>query len=253
MRSYWLRFFALTIFIHLVIDLFTYRLMNTTILIQPNRSKENPIKNRAKTRVKSQTVKTLFQVCRDLHVYISTLLFSLLMFFSITGITLNHLEWLPKDSAAKAQEITLPESMAASLAKQPESQLAAVEEYLVKHYGLPKARSIDFDRELGEINYDFPLPAGFAFALVDIETATIIVESERQHFWLLMNDLHKGRHTGEVWSWLIDLSAGFMMFFALTGLVILFQQKRRKRAGMVLTLAGTLTPLLLYWLWVPSV
>jgi hypothetical protein len=68
-----------------------------------------------------------------------------------------------------------------------------------------------------------------------------------------MNDLHKGRHTGEYWSWLIDISAVFMLLFSFTGLIILFQQLKRRGTGLWLLMWGTATPVLIYLIWVPRI
>lgn len=194
-------------------------------------------------------VKTFFQYSRDLHVYFSTLLFSLLIFFSITGILLNHLDWLPSGSHQKTLEYSLDQSFA--LADSDDIDMNALELYLMDRHGLPKARSIDLDREVNEVSFDFPLPAGSSFIIVDMGLKEVVVEAQRSHWLLLLNDLHKGRHSGEAWSWLIDLSAGFMVFFSITGMIILFQQRRRKKAGLALAVLGTVSPVLLYWLAVP--
>lgn len=198
---------------------------------------------------KSTWSKTFFQYSRDLHVYFSTLLFSLLIFFSITGILLNHLDWLPSKSSYNAIEYSLDEKFNGMSGDSID--VNALEVYLMSRHGLPKARSIDLDREINEVSFDFPLPAGSSFIVVDMALKSVVVEAEKSHWLLLMNDLHKGRHTGSAWSWLIDLSAGFMVYFSITGMIILFQQRRRKKAGLVLAVLGTVSPVLLYWLAVP--
>lgn len=197
----------------------------------------------------SNLAKTFFQYSRDLHVYFSTLLFSLLIFFSITGIFLNHLDWLPSKNTYSAIEYSLDETF--SGLSSDSVDVNTLETYLMNRHGLPKARSIDLDREMNEVSFDFSLPAGSSFIVVDMVLKAVVVEAEKSHWILLMNDLHKGRHTGNAWSWLIDLSAGFMVFFSITGMIILFQQRRRKKAGLALAVLGTVSPVLLYWLAVP--
>lgn len=203
----------------------------------------------SKKSKKSSWVKTLFNYSRDLHVYFSTLLFSLLIFFSVTGIFLNHLDWLPSNSSYQAIEYSLERTF--DHGDSSDVDVNALEVYLMNRHGLPRARSIDLDRDINEVSFDFSLPAGSSFIVIDMELKSVVVEAERSHWLLLLNDLHKGRHTGASWSWLIDLSAGFMVFFSVTGIIILFQQRRRKKAGLILVALGTLSPVLLYWLAVP--
>jgi hypothetical protein len=69
----------------------------------------------------------------------------------------------------------------------------------------------------------------------------------------VINDLHKGRHSGAVWSWVIDISAFLMIFFALTGYVIMFQNKKHRRLAVVFSIAGLISPIVLYLLFVPRV
>ena len=67
----------------------------------------------------------------------------------------------------------------------------------------------------------------------------------------MINDLHKGRDTGPVWSVLIDVSAVLMTFISLTGLVLLFYFKLRRIPGVIVALAGAVLAIVLYRLGVP--
>ena len=52
------------------------------------------------------------------------------------------------------------------------------------------------------------------------------------------NDLHKGRNTGLVWKIFIDVVAGACLFFALTGLVLLWIQARQRTSTWPLVSLG---------------
>jgi hypothetical protein len=67
----------------------------------------------------------------------------------------------------------------------------------------------------------------------------------------LLNDLHKGRDTGPIWSILIDISAVLMTLISLTGLVLLFYLKLRRVPGVIVALMGTVAIVLIYRFWVP--
>lgn len=50
-----------------------------------------------------------------------------------------------------------------------------------------------------------------------------------------LNDLHKGRHSGEAWKWLIDASALLMLVFILSGVALLLPKKHLElRTALVL-------------------
>ena len=80
-----------------------------------------------------------------------------------------------------------------------------------------------------------------AYTLTEIKTGTVGI----------LNDLHKGRDSGTPWSWVIDISAGLMIFVSLTGLALLFYLKKRRRSGLLVTLIGFLLLVLVWAVWVP--
>lgn len=198
----------------------------------------------------------LFKWSRWLHVYCSTALFGLLVFFSITGIFLNHV-WYDSDSnKTSTEEITISEKQIEQwlLRKQDDDwnpDTKQIVDYLKQQFGLPTPSSIDLDAELGELVFEFQLPAGFATALFIGDEASFSFESEKGSLVGIMNDLHKGRHSGKVWGWLIDISAGLMVLFGITGMIILFQGKKFKVGGTISFVLGLVSPVLIYFLFVP--
>lgn len=205
---------------------------------------------------KTDKAKAVFNVSRWLHIYFSSALFSLLLFFCITGITLNHAHWFSgKNSAANNTQnkiIVLPTSLQSELMNSETPELQPLQHFIEMHTGLRKPRSIDMDLEMGEIAFDYPLPAGYAFVTVLIEDGEIDVEHKQGSLVTLLNDLHKGRHSGDAWSWVIDISAALISLFSITGIIILLQLGKRRNEALWLLTTGTLTPLFIYWLWVPK-
>jgi len=67
----------------------------------------------------------------------------------------------------------------------------------------------------------------------------------------VLNDLHKGRDTGDVWSKIIDVSAGLMTLVSLTGLILIFFLQRRRMPGLIAVGIGTILCLAVYFVWVP--
>ncbi len=202
---------------------------------------------------KSKRAKQIFSVCRWLHIYLSTALFSLLIVFCFTGILLNHPNWLSNNTEAGEKTLSLPADIVESLDGNETPPVEQIRRYIEKQTGLREPRKIDMDLELGEITFDYPLPAGYAFVTVFTNGAEVVMEYEKGNLWAILNDLHKGRHTGPYWSWVIDLSAAFMIVFAITGLAILLQVGKRRAMGLILVVSGTLFPWLIYVTLVPGI
>lgn len=192
----------------------------------------------------------MFKWSRVLHIYMSTALFSLLIFFSVTGVTLNHLEWVSTKNQPQLWQADVPKKVLNDF-KPPISQ--AMIDWLKTTHNLPIAKNIGWDDEFMELTLDYSLPAGYAYVVVDINQGKYSVDYQTGTVFQLLNDLHKGRHSGPVWSWLIDLSAVFMVFFSITGLIILWQNRPKRRVGIILTVLGTFTPVLIYAFFVPAI
>jgi uncharacterized protein len=196
--------------------------------------------------------KQLFSIMRWLHVYLSTALFSLLFFFCITGLFLNHLSWFDSNGKKDVVTINLTDNIAQQLRNTKNLPLDQLETFVMQKTTLRDPRAIDIDRELGEITLDYPLPAGYAFVTVFLDDAVVEVEYQQGTLIALLNDLHKGRHTGSVWSWVIDISAVLIALFSVSGMVILLQMPRFRSGGLLLAACGALTPWLLYLIFVPQ-
>lgn len=200
--------------------------------------------------------RALYSTSRALHIYISTALFFLLILFCVSGIVLNHIDWLKNDKSNGQVTATIP----AELVTKANAQLDTlptlypeIEAFLAKQYSLTKVKSIEWEKEDALVMIDYPLPAGFAYAELDFTTGELNLDYQTGGFLSLIGDLHKGRYTGEVWSWVIDISAVLMIIFAITGMIILFQNRKKRNLGVLITLLGVATPLVIYLCWVPQI
>ncbi|MEZ9237546.1 MULTISPECIES: PepSY-associated TM helix domain-containing protein [Shewanella] len=197
--------------------------------------------------LRTAKAKRFFSFCRWLHIYVSCTLFSLLVFFSLTGITLNHPSWTAQ-ATSEIQSLPLPVQFAQFEGEYP---LNALQAYIEQKTALASPRSIDVLVDMGEITFDYPLPAGYAFVTVLLDDQLIEIERSSQGLLGLVNDLHKGRHSGNVWSVVIDVSAGLILLFSITGLIILLQNAKHRRMGFMVVALGSITPLVVYLIAVP--
>ncbi len=195
----------------------------------------------------------LFHWARLLHIYTSTALFALLVFFCLTGIFLNHPKMFSGQAEDGSRTLELPSVIVSELQRDSALNTQLLEDWIQKKFSTPTASAIEYDREMGEIILDYSLPAGYAQATVIVDDAEIIFDFRTGNSLSIWNDLHKGRHSGRAWSWLIDISAALMIFFALTGFVILFQGKKHRKEGLILAGFGLFTPLIIYFLFVPQI
>ncbi|MEI8617542.1 PepSY-associated TM helix domain-containing protein [Pseudoalteromonas sp. B193] len=144
---------------------------------------------------------------------------------------LNHIDWLKNDKNNGQVTAVIP----AELVTKANEQLNTlptlypeIEAYLAEQYALTKVKSIEWEKEDALVMLDYPLPAGFAYAELDFTTGELNLDYQTGGFLSLIGDLHKGRHSGEVWSWVIDISAVLMILFAITGMIILFQNRKKR-------------------------
>ncbi len=175
---------------------------------------------------------------RWLHIYISMFSFVLVLFFSITGITLNHLEWFPEKSVVHEYSGKIPIQW---INQQDTAQIKKLEivEYLRKNFPV-KGLVNDFRIDDAELSISFQGPGYTADAYIDRTTGNLQLSTNELGFVAMMNDLHKGRDTTASWRWLIDASAYFLIFISLSGLILLLYLKKRRIWGLLLLLLGFL-------------
>ena len=168
---------------------------------------------------------------RWLHIYLSMASFAILLFFAVTGLTLNHAERFsaqPRIAQFKGKvEINWIKAEDAAVDK------LAIVEHLRQAHGVKGALS-DFRLDESEAAVSFKGPGYAADAFINRETGEYELTETRSGLVAALNDLHKGRDAGREWSWLIDASAVLMTLVSLTGLVLIWFVKRRRLSGLML-------------------
>lgn len=186
---------------------------------------------------------------RALHTYSAMWVLILLLFFSVTGITLNHPDWHSKLGATQQLDmLPLPETFQTWPAEQDQQTYADnLVTWLQDEHGV-KAVSWQprFEESEQLLELSFKRPAGFAVATVDFSATEIELEQQFNGYLALANDLHKGRDAGSAWKWLIDITAIACLIFALTGFYLLLKMPSKKNAGNALALIGGVMALMAY-------
>ena len=163
----------------------------------------------------------LNKLMRLIHSYSSMLVLVLLLFFAITGITLNHPDLLySKAGQFSAQQVlSLPEHLRYSSLPESEPQQAQIaaqfRDWLsAEHQVQASVFSYMFEPDEMVLELDFKRPAGYATAIVDFSANTAELELEFNGYLALLNDLHKGRNAGTSWIVLIDVTALACIIFS---------------------------------------
>lgn len=187
-------------------------------------------------------------LARWLHTYLSMLSFALLLFFAVTGLTLNHAEWFDNQQRPALYHGTLNKAWVNA----PDPRGMAKEEivnYFRRTYRTKGALSdIHVDGDQCEILFKGP---GYeADATIDRETGKYDLTVSPFSLVAVLNDLHKGRDTGKKWSAVIDFSAVLMTLVSVTGLTLIFFLNKRRISGLLLVAIGALLSCLVYFLWI---
>jgi len=185
---------------------------------------------------------------RRLHIYISMALLLVVLFFAITGITLNRPHLFVSEQPQKELIIlNVPgntfslENGRLQLDKAQLLQFLSVEGNLS---GKPSEIQIFSEVEEGElvegeISLDYKGPGFNSTVFIDLVNQEAEIETTYYGVIAVLNDLH------------IDVSAILMLFFALTGVCLLVPKKKSFRLGLKWTAFGSIVSVLIFIFAVP--
>jgi uncharacterized protein len=172
---------------------------------------------------------------RWIHIYLSMFSFAALLFFAVTGITLNHTDWI--DGQQMVEQVTGQVSVEALAGDSINVDKLTIVETLRNNHRITAPLS-EFSVDESECSVSFRGPGYSAVGFVDRTTAKYELTITRLGWIAVMNDLHKGRDSGVGWIWLIDISGVLMILVSLTGFVMIFFLKKKRFAGLVIAFVG---------------
>lgn len=186
---------------------------------------------------------------RWIHIYLSMISFISLLFFAVTGLTLNHTEWFEDVQVTSNFKGQINASW---ISPGDSSNVAKLEvvEYLRKQHHISGGVG-EFAIDEDQCTISFNGPGYTADVFINRADGNYEVSETKTGIWGIMNDLHKGRDAGKGWGWLIDVSAILMVVVSLSGLMMLFFLKKKRMAGTLMIILGGLAVWLVYWLLVP--
>jgi hypothetical protein len=174
--------------------------------------------------------------------------FGVVFFFAVTGITLNHPQWAAKQQRTTTVKGSLNAAWTKTAADADVKKLEIVE-FLRTTHGIHGALA-DFRVDDRECDLTFKGPGYSADVFIDRTSGSYDLTENRMGFGAVINDLHKGRDSGDTWKWLIDISAALLVFVSLTGLVLIWFVHKHRLAGLLSLAAGSIITYLIYLVWV---
>ena len=218
--------------------------MQTNVYSQPQQSVQADRK-----KPPSVWKKRTAALSRWLHTYLSMISFVVVLFFAVTGLTLNHAEWFDGKQIETKREGKIQLGWVHTADTTQIKKLEIVE-LLRKDYHVQGYVS-DFLIDEQQCAVSFKGPGYSADAFINREDGALRFTELKLGWVAIVNDLHKGRDSGKGWGWVIDVSAGLLALVSLTGLLMLLFLKRKRGGGLLLALAGGLVYYLIYYFLVP--
>jgi len=183
---------------------------------------------------------------RTIHIYLSIVLFVVLVFFSITGITLNHVDFFTAEPVITEVTVDplpeLPLDSDGLIADSPE-----LESFLLNEFGVERAKA-SLTHDINLVFVDYRGPGATAFIEIDQDLQKAFGEKSDYGFIAMLNDLHKARDTDALWKWVLDISSILLIFFSIVGFVLLLPNTYRLKRVAAYSVAATVLVSIGYWL-----
>lgn len=172
-----------------------------------------------------------------------------MLLFAFTGITLNHADEIKASPMVEEREFILSDASLSLISEAVEfGDGAALPAGVVRE--VKRALGADVAGVKGEwtevdVYLSLPRPGGDAWLTIDRASGDVFYEVTRRGAVSYLNDLHKGRNTGQAWSLFLDVFSGACIVFCLTGLWLLQIHSRSRGSTWPLVGAGIGIPVVL--------
>lgn len=177
-----------------------------------------------------------------------------LLFFAATGLTLNNAALIEASPHTTTRTANIPPELLTQLRSGEGLQKKRALPQAIEAW-LDHALDIRINRRPAEFSVDevylsLPEPGGDAWLSIDIGSGGLEYERTSRGWVSFFNDLHKGRQTGVVWSWFIDVFAIGCLVFALSGLFLIKIHAGNRLASWPLVGLGLIAPFILILLFI---
>jgi len=182
----------------------------------------------------------MYRTMHSWHWISAAICLAALLLFSITGITLNHAASIGASPEVSTGNAQLPAALRADLSGEHAAAHpvpAAIASWIEDEFDIDTSgASPEWSDD--ELYLSAPGPGRDAWVSIDRSSGAARFETTDRGWIAYFNDLHKGRNTGLAWAIFIDVVAAACVFFALTGLVLLWIQARQRTSTWPLVGGG---------------
>jgi hypothetical protein len=189
--------------------------------------------------------RTLLAWTRTIHIYLTMAALGLMLFFAVTGFTVNHEDWF---GATTPRTRTVTGDTPAELVKAADK--LRIVEHLRSKFGVTGAMT-DFDTDDETYHVVFKGPGRVCEATIARPDGKTSVELKSFGLAGRINDLHRGRDAGEAWRWIIDASALLIVLASMTGVILWLALPKRRTLGIVALIVGIAGSIAFYLALVP--
>lgn len=179
-----------------------------------------------------------------------------LLLFSVTGFTLNHAAAIGAAPKVTTRTAAVPAVLQRELQRiaagqVPSGQRAphSLHTWLGETFSVT-AQDAPVEWSSDEIYISLPRPGGDAWLSIDLASGEATHELTDRGWISYLNDLHKGRNTGAMWSLFIDVFAFATLIFAITGLLLLKMHSKHRPATWPAVGFGLVLPVILALLFI---
>lgn len=175
-----------------------------------------------------------YRYCRLIHGWLSALAFLVLCFFSVTGLLLNHPDWIEESKPAPIErryELTQDELAHIQFAEDPGEALARLADKKVSLRGAYSAGEQVGDEVFARLQG----VRGLTDLRVNFKTGVLQVVIEPAPLLPQLNELHRAERAGDQWRLIVDVAAIVLVLLSLIGYVIFFSLKYRLRTALLIS------------------
>ena len=178
-----------------------------------------------------------------------------MLLFSFTGLTLNNASLIEAEPRVTRLKASLPEPLRAQLeayaAEHADAEVPLPSEIADwANAAFPvevRGKRAEWSEE--DVYLALPRPGGDAWLRIAADGSAEYERTDRGWIsWL--NDMHKGRNTGPVWSWFIDIFSVACVVFCITGFLILKYHAAKRPSTWPVVGFGIVLPIVLALLFV---
>jgi hypothetical protein len=191
----------------------------------------------------------IYRQCRIWHGYLSAFAFAALLFFSATGLLLNHPDWFTSDTPPLEETtfaLTAQQLEAIKSSSTPAESLAHTAADHATLYGEYKDGTVAGD----QIFVRLQGVRGSSDIRANTTDGSVVVVAEAATSIAVVNALHRGESAGAAWRASIDVMAIVMIAVALAGYAIFLSMSGKLRTALLISASSIVAAIVMFYVFV---